>query len=69
MTQNEIVLRFMASHGTMSTMDAFELGITRLASRVSDLKKLGIPIGGKFVSKMTPDGVKRWKEYYIDFNT
>ena len=45
MTQCEKILRHMEKYGSITSLEAMqEYGIMRLASRVSDLKKAGIPI-------------------------
>lgn len=44
MSQAMEVIDFIKEHGSITTMDAFGLGITRLASRVHDIRKLGVPI-------------------------
>ena len=45
MTQCERILKYMDDFGSISTMQAFnDLGIARLASRIHDLKRLGIEI-------------------------
>ena len=45
MTQCERILRYMEDFGSISTLQAFnDLGITRLASRIHDLRRLGIGI-------------------------
>ena len=45
MTQCERVMEYMVRFGSISTMEAFtDLGITRLASRIHDLTRRGIPI-------------------------
>lgn len=50
MTQNEMVLRHLEEHGTITPLDALsEYGIMRLASRISDLKREGVPISKKMV--------------------
>ena len=44
-TQAVRVLRYMEKHGSITQMQAFmDLGVMRLASRISDLKKMGYPI-------------------------
>jgi hypothetical protein len=51
-TQCEKVLRHMTDHGAISTYEAFvEYGITRLASRICDLKGQGVEITASFVTK------------------
>lgn len=51
MTQCERVLRHLQDCGSITTYEAFtEYGITRLASRICDLKKDGYRIGKAFVT-------------------
>ena len=45
MTQCERIVRHITDYGSITSLEAMtEYGIMRLASRVSDLKKLGYPI-------------------------
>jgi len=45
MTQNERVLKYMNDFGSITSLEAMEhLGVMRLASRISDLRKAGIVI-------------------------
>ena len=45
LTQTEKVLNYMKDYGSISTFQAFsDLGITRLASRICDIEKMGIAI-------------------------
>lgn len=45
MTQCEQVIRHMEESGSITSLEAMqEYGIMRLASRITDLKKAGIPI-------------------------
>ena len=45
MTQCERILKYMDDFGSISTMQAFnDLGVTRLASRIHDLRRMGIVI-------------------------
>lgn len=51
MTQCERILKYMEDFGSISTMQAFgDLGITRLASRIHDLKSMGIDISKETAS-------------------
>lgn len=51
MTQVEKVVKYMNDFGSISTMEAFtELGITRLASRIHDITRMGIEISKENVS-------------------
>lgn len=50
MTQNEKILRHLKDNGTIEPMTALrEYGIMRLASRISDLKRLGYCIEKRMV--------------------
>ena len=52
MTQCERIIKYMADFGSISTLQAFhDLGITRLASRIHDLKKMGIEIESETVTR------------------
>ena len=51
MTQCEKILRHMEDYGSITSLEAMnEYGIMRLASRISDIKHLGIPIHKEMVS-------------------
>lgn len=44
-TQNQRILDYIAEFGSITQFDAFkDLGVMRLASRISDLRRLGHPI-------------------------
>lgn len=45
MTQTERVLAYMREFGSITSFEAMNhLGVMRLASRISDLKRQGVPI-------------------------
>lgn len=47
-TQNERILDYMRRFGSITQFEALrDLGVMRLASRVSDMRSRGIPIEGK----------------------
>lgn len=51
MTQKERIVKYMDDFGSISTMEAFtQLGITRLASRIHELTRNGLPIKKEMVS-------------------
>lgn len=50
MSQATDVIEFIRDNGSITTMQAFGLGITRLASRVHDLRRVGIPVEKEMVS-------------------
>lgn len=44
-TQTERVLDYMRKYGSITTLDAvLDLGVLRLASRINEIKRIGIPI-------------------------
>lgn len=44
-TQNQKIIEYIREFGSITQRDAFEdLGVMRLASRISDLRRLGYPI-------------------------
>ena len=45
MTQKERVLKYMQDFGSITQAQAFtDLGVFRLAARIADMRRLGIPI-------------------------
>lgn len=56
MTQCQKVLKRIEDKGSITTMEAFEMGITRLASRVHDLRRMGINIVSETVYAKNRDG-------------
>lgn len=51
MTQSERIVRHLRDFGSITSLEAMQdYGIMRLASRVSDLKKAGLPIQREMVS-------------------
>ena len=48
MTQNERIIKYMQDHGSISNLEAFsDLHIARLASRIHDIRRLGIGISSR----------------------
>lgn len=48
LTQNQRILDYLDAHGSITQLEALsELGIMRLASRISDLRKRGYMISSK----------------------
>lgn len=66
-TQCDAILAYMREHGSITTFEAFEqLGITRLAARIADLKKLGIVIQSYVCSGINRYGkVVTYTRYWI----
>lgn len=71
MTQNEQVLDYIKQHGSIDAWRAMrDLRIMRLASRIHDLKELGVPVKSEMKRHISRDGtIKRWKEYSLGKNS
>lgn len=67
MTQNEMVKDYMERFGSISPAEAFaDLGVMRLAARISDLRKLGVDIVGRNESRTNRYGKSTtYKRYSI----
>ena len=47
MTQAERIIEFMEEHGSITSMEAFrKLGITKLTTRISEMRASGMEIDG-----------------------
>lgn len=44
MTQKQMIKDYIEEHGSITPMEAFSLGITRLAARISELREDGIRV-------------------------
>ena len=56
MTQVQKVIDFMQKHDGITTMDAYGMGITRLASRIHEIRRMGIEIDSKTETAKNRDG-------------
>ena len=67
-SQNKQVHEYMKQNGAITSMDAIQkLKITRLAARISDLRKSGVDIRKEMVRKVAEDGtVCRYAEYSLE---
>jgi len=65
MTQATRILTYIDTHGSITPMEAFmELGVTKLATRISELRRDGVKITGKYVSGTNRFGDKvQYMEY------
>ena len=65
MTQRDRILRHLQDYGSITQMDAIkDYGIMRLASRVNDLRRDGVPIVTEVVEGRNRYGEKtRWARY------
>lgn len=67
-TQCERVLRYMNDFGSITQLEAsVDLGVMRLASRISEMRKKGVAIKDNQVCVKNRYGEKRYiKEYYLE---
>ena len=56
MTQKMEVYEYMKEHGSITSMQAFRLGITRLASRIHELRKDGFNISSETIKRRNRHG-------------
>lgn len=70
MTQCEKILRHMQDFGSITSLEAMqEYGIMRLASRISDLKRMGTPIRVETVKGKNRYGeATSYARYSLDWN-
>lgn len=68
MTQTERIMEHLNQHGSINAMVALnEYGIYRLASRISDMKKSGVPIRKRMVkAKNRFDEPVAYAEYSLE---
>lgn len=55
-TQVQKIIDFMQKHDGITTMDAFGMGITRLASRIHEIRRMGIEIDSRTETAKNRDG-------------
>lgn len=67
MNQRELILKYIGDFGSITPMEAFmDLGCTKLATRVSELKTDGYPILDKWEKGKNRYGKPtRWKRYRL----
>ena len=65
--QCQMVLQYMSDYGSITARDAsYDLGVYRLASRISDLRRKGYDISSKMESVENRYGKRvRYKRYWI----
>ena len=68
MKQTEKIARHLETYGSITSMEAMqEYGILRLASRVSDLKRAGVPIRVETVRGKNRFGeVTSYAKYFLE---
>lgn len=67
-TQCQRVLEYIKKFGSITSLQGMQdLGCMRLASRINDLKRMGIPVRKRFTSATNRYGEKVYfAEYYIE---
>lgn len=56
MSQATQVIKYIRENGSITTTQAFELGITRLASRVHELREHGVPVEREMIAVQNRHG-------------
>lgn len=64
MTQKQKIMDYMTKHGSISSIEAFHMGITRLAARVYDLRNDGVNVHSERVIYIAGDGTKKHYDRY-----
>lgn len=65
-TQNERILDYMRRFGSITQFEALQdLGVMRLASRISDMRSMGIPIESKIEVITNRFGEKGYIKRYM----
>lgn len=67
-SQLDQILAVLESGGTLTALDALEdFGCSRLASRITDLKRRGVPVASRMVQRRNRYGrLCRVAEYYLE---
>ncbi len=68
LSQCKMIIKYIRDFGSITTLQAFkDLGCTRLASRITDLKNRGYRFRDKYVTSKNRYGVKvSYKKYYLE---
>lgn len=68
LNQCEMIINYIKEFGSITTLQAFrDIGCTRLASRINDLKNQGYRFRDEFVTSKNRRGVKvSYKKYYLE---
>ena len=66
MTQKQAIVAYLRANGSMTPMDAFDkLHITKLATRVSELRRDGVEITGQMEHGKTSYGECNYMRYRL----
>lgn len=66
-TQKEKIIEHIKNNGSITSFDAYmDLGITQLATRISELKEQGYEFKTEWITKKNRDGaIVSFKKYYL----
>lgn len=69
MNQHQEIIDYIRKFGSMTPMDAFPLGITKLATRVSEMRKQGIEFDIQIEKGINKNGkTTRYARYRLKEN-
>ena len=63
-TQCDKIVAYMTEHGSITARQAYHMGIMRLASRISDLKREGHKITSETIKVKNRDGSSSYVSKY-----
>ena len=68
MTQKELIIQYMNDFGSITTIEAFsDLGITKLTTRISELRRDGYVIASKRIDKKNRYGKNvKFNRYWLE---
>ena len=66
MTHFEIIADYMTKHGSITAMDGFKIGCTKVTTRIGEMRKAGYKIADEWEEATNRYGVKvRYKRYRL----
>ena len=66
MNQYERIVDYIRKNGSISEYDAHIVGIMKLSARLSEMKRLGYPLKGEWVTGKNEHGTYRYKKYTLE---
>lgn len=69
MSQKQEILEYIRNHGSITPMEAFPLGITKLATRVSEMRRDGVEFDIEIIKDKNKNGKPmRYAKYSLKEN-
>ena len=69
MSQKQEILEYIRNHGSITPMEAFHLGITKLATRVSEMRRDGVEFDIEIIKDKNKNGKPmRYAKYRLKEN-